>query len=106
MIGDLRHEIILQTASRASDGAGGSITTWSDFKTIWAEIKPRSALKRSFAGKLEADTTHVVTMRFLDGVSTGMQITFGKRTFQIHSILNEEERNIWLYLQCVEGTGS
>jgi SPP1 family predicted phage head-tail adaptor len=103
---ELRHQIILQQVTRTADGAGGYTQAWSDLKTVWASVRPRAGIKRSFAGKLEADTTHLISIRFLEGVTTGMRILFGARVFQIHSVLNEDERGAWLHLQAVEGTGS
>lgn len=36
----LKERITLQTSLRLDDGHGGQIITWSDLKTVWAEMKP------------------------------------------------------------------
>src|SRR4051812_18696585 len=106
MIGKMRHEIRLQSQVRTPDGAGGVTTTWSDVMTIWAQIEPKTSLKRFFADRLEQNISHVITTRFADGVDTKMRALFGSRVFQIHGVVNVEELGAWMILHAEEGTGS
>lgn len=106
MIGALRHEIALQSVTRTPDGAGGFTAAWDDTLVTWAQITPRTGLKRSFAGKLEPIITHVVLMRYQPDVTTAQRIRFGARIFQIHAVINHDELDIFLELHAVEGAGS
>ena len=65
-----------------------------------------SARERMFAGKLEANTSHRIRIRYLADVDTGMRVSFGGRILKITGIVNEDERNRFLDLICEEGAGS
>lgn len=103
MIGKLRHAITIQRVAEAADGSGGFTATWSEYATSFAEITPASARERSFGHQIEHDVTHRVTMRYQAGIVAKMRILFGSRIFQIHGVINRDERSTWLDLLCEEG---
>jgi len=101
-IGDLDHRIKLQTATRASDGAGGSTVTWSDTATVWASVEPVSGREPYVAQQLQGQVSHKVVIRYRSGVTHGMRVLFGTRTFDVQAVLNGKERNESLTLYCQE----
>lgn len=107
MIGKLRHQITIQTPTRVANETGGFTQTWAAFASnLWAEIKPASARERMFADKLQHLVTHKIRIRYYASITSKMRVSFGSRTFQIHGILNDEERGIWTDLICEEGPAS
>jgi hypothetical protein len=46
--------------------------------------------------------THKVTIRYLPGIVAKMFVNFNSRLFNIEYVMNDEERNIFLDLLCVE----
>ena len=107
MIGNLRHQITIESYASAGDGYGGATVTWSTFLgPVWSEIKPVSARERFAAGKREHNVTHKIRMRYAAGVTSEMRVVFGTRVFQIHGVINPEERNESLELAAEEGVGS
>lgn len=102
--GTLRHLVTLQTPTSAPDGDGGFTDTWTALATVWASIVPATArdLERVVAGTVQSSATHLVTIRYLAGVTTKTRIVFGSRLFSVTGVQNPEERNISLVLVCQE----
>ncbi len=105
-IAQLRHRITIQSLARTSDGQGGWTEVWTDFKTVWAQVLPKSASQRYFSQKIEQTTTHEITIRWMDGITQEMRIDFEGRKFQIHGVRRENEERWFLILDAEEGVGS
>jgi SPP1 family predicted phage head-tail adaptor len=103
-VGSLRHRVTLQTPTSAADGDGGYTDTWATLVTVWASVVPATArdLERAVAGTVQSSATHLVTIRYLAGVTTKTRVLFGTRTLQVTGVQNPEERNISLVLVCQE----
>lgn len=108
--GPLRHQVTVEQPSRTPNAIGGFTVLWTTFLTSPANISPVSGGERFFAGKLEGDVTHKVTLRYRTGVTAQMRIkyVFGgvTRYLQIRGVVNPGERNEWLELKCAEGPAS
>lgn len=102
--GSLRHRVTLQTPATAADGDGGYTDTWTALATVWASVVPATAhdLERAVAGTVQSSATHLVTIRYLAGVTTKTRVLFGTRTLQVTGVQNPDERNISLVLVCQE----
>lgn len=101
-IGDLCHRISLQTASRTSDGGGGSTVSWTTSVTVWASIEPANGREPYIANQLNGQVSHKITIRYRSGVTTGYRVLFGTRTFDVQAVLNKDERNELMTLYCLE----
>ena len=110
IIGRLRQSITIQQPTRSADGLGGYTNAWNAISgmPVYALIEPyaRKSGEKSFAGRLQHNVTHVITVRYLSTVTAEMRVSFGSRVFQVHGFTNFEERNIWTRLLCEEGTPS
>ena len=105
-LGQLRKRVTLQAETPTTDGAGGYALAWTNIATVWAEIVPVSGKKLSFAEHLEGRVTHHVTLRYQSVVTTDMRLAYNGRVFNIHAVLNFEERNRWTELLVEEGTST
>lgn len=105
-IGELRHRITFQSLSLTGDGQGGSLTSWTNFKTVWAKLKPISGRERNFAQRIEDVYTHEITIRKLDGITTTMRISFQNRIFQVKSIQPIDEERFWMKILTEEKVGT
>lgn len=100
--GLLRHEVTIQ-ANVETQAADGSVArTWSDIATVAASIEPLSGREGLLAAQINPEVTHLVKMRYRDDVNSRCRLLFGARVFQVDSVLNTQERNIELVLQCIE----
>lgn len=102
--GKLRHQVILQTMSRSSDGGGGASLTWADTETIWADINALSGEERYAAQKDTPVLSHEIIIRYRT-INPQQRIKFGSRLFDIEAVKNKDERNAMLTLECVEQVG-
>jgi SPP1 family predicted phage head-tail adaptor len=102
---DLRHRVRIEQGIVTSDGAGGRSVTWALFEETWAWIAPLTGEEKFLAEQLEDKITHTIRMRFRDGITPSMRITFEDRVFNIRAVLNPEERDWVLTLLCDEGVG-
>ncbi len=64
--------------------------------TIGGFVQPFNGVNRS------ANPTHNFTIRFITGVSVTNAIRFNGKFFDILGIINIDEQNSWLRIQCTE----
>jgi len=101
-IGELNKRLVIEDMTRTSDGAGGSDVSWSNFAIVWAKLRPRHGREKLWADAITANTGHVITIRFVDGLQTRMRFVDGARIFEITSIINVDENDQWLSCLCEE----
>lgn len=94
--GDLRHHIVIESAARTGDGAGGAVLDWQPVAEAWVAIWSRSVAE-SFAQDHTAGTaTHDIWMRYRSDVTPDMRVRFGARTFDILGAIDVDDRRRWL----------
>jgi len=98
--GELRHRGTLQRKSDSS--TWGTSGTWTTYATVWVKIEPTSGREYPEGRKIQAETTHLITMRFIHGVHPDMRFLFEGRIFKIVSAINVQERSRELMLECTE----
>jgi SPP1 family predicted phage head-tail adaptor len=104
--GDLRKRVIFQAETPTTDNAGGYALAWTDFMTVWADIKPMNGQKVFVDGHLEGHVTHHVTMRYVPGITTDLRMIYNNRLFNIRGVLNLDESNHWLQVLVEEGAAT
>lgn len=103
----LRHRITLQEPSETNDGLGGTTRSWSDVATVWAEIIPlRQGSERMFAIQQQMQVTHRVIMRYREGITADMRISYAGRAFNIRSVSDVQERKTILEIYAEEGVAT
>jgi SPP1 family predicted phage head-tail adaptor len=67
-IGPLRHRLQVQRLGTPTPDAFGALTqNWGVIATRWGRVEPLSGRELFAARQVQADVTHRVTMRYLDG---------------------------------------
>jgi SPP1 family predicted phage head-tail adaptor len=107
-IGELRKRITIEAEAQTADGAGGYALGWTTVATVWGEIKPLTGRKVYFAQHLEGRVTHQVNLRWDPDatITTDMRVNYNGRLFNIHAVINADERNHWAELLVEEGTAT
>lgn len=102
--GKLRHRITIQQDSGTTvDASGHPTASWTDVRTVWASVQPLGGLERWRANQMQAETTHLITIRYQDNITTKMRALFqGDRYLYFLDVLNLNERNIELQIQAKE----
>lgn len=99
---ELRHQIVIEQATKTDDGGGDYVPSWSTLYTPRAKVSDPKAHEKISAEKMEHTITHVVTIRYRSGIDTSMRIRFGSRYLYIKTIVNPGERNRWLVMTAEE----
>ena len=105
MIGNLRHRITLQKPVIIRDSIGQELEGWQDVATVWASIEPLSGKEYFNAQQTNSEVSTKITIRYLESITPFMRVFFHKHTYNILSVINFEERNIYLQLLCSEKVG-
>jgi SPP1 family predicted phage head-tail adaptor len=94
--GDLRHRVFLESATRTSDGAGGSTTEWSAVAEVWAAIWSRTVEEDFTLDRLAGTASHDIWIRYRSDVTPDMRFRCGARIFDILGAIDIEDRGHWL----------
>jgi len=107
-IGRFKDRITFQSESRASDGAGGAVLSWTDAGSAWARIEPIAAVEIARHRGQVAQVSHkITTARRSDIVPTAAwRIRFGSRYFNIRSIVDVGERREFWEIAADEGVAT
>ena len=99
--GQLRHRVTLE--QRATQKTRGIVTeAWGAEQVLWANVEPLAGRELERARTVVANATHKVTMRYRSSITARSRLVFDKRTLNIESVRNVDERNHELILTCVE----
>lgn len=64
MIGSMRYKLTVQQLALSADGAGGSTATWSNLKTIFAEVSVTNSGRLFIQGQEYVGTYYTITCRY------------------------------------------
>lgn len=102
--GELRSRVTIKRPVGTTSATGGVVegTPQVFASSVPAAIESALGSEALRAGGLVAGVTHLVKLRYLDGVKPWMTVTFEDRQFQILSIVDVDERHIEHQLLCAE----
>ena len=108
--GDLRHRVAIQTNTPTVDPNGGKVASWATTSTVWASVQTLTGHKLEIARQIDGEATVEVRMRYCGSggsanVTIDNRLLFGTRTFEPFLVVNENELNIMLLIQCKEKRG-
>jgi SPP1 family predicted phage head-tail adaptor len=103
-ISNLRHRVnIEKNQGTVNDGGGNKTPNWVVIATTWAEVRPSNGTEVTIAERKGQEITHNVKMRYRSDIKKdNHRINFNGRILAIEYIINKDERNIELNLQCRE----
>lgn len=94
--------IYQEIESADSSGYGEAIPTDRIFANVWVKAEPQSGREFFRASQVYPTLSHLLTIRYLDGLNTKMKVVVNGRNLNIVGITNVGERNITLRLACTE----
>ncbi len=100
--GLLQYRVEIQTQTSTSDDMGQPVISWATSQTRWAGIIPLTSREGFFAKSVRPELSHRITLRWFDGLEHGHRIKMDARIFDIASIINVDEGNHTLQVDCVE----
>ena len=105
--GKLRHSVDVYKRGKTRSASGAATTSLLLIGSRRARIRTISGGETVRGEQVQADLTHEIQMRYWEDVTTEMSLTYtdprkGDRTFEIERIINVDERNVEMLLQCKE----
>lgn len=98
----LPHRVDILTPSATTD-AGGRPSGYTPFlQNLPARVKDLAGKELADAQKIVDQVTHVVVLRYQDGLKGKMRVIFDTRTFEIQAPLNPDGRKVMHRLLCIE----
>jgi SPP1 family predicted phage head-tail adaptor len=112
-IGQLNRRITLQTRSGTLDAYGQEVNVWSNFATVWANIKPISGREKAGMATIDAMLTHRVSIRYrvefmppttVDAWRIVYPTKAGDRIFNITASQDMDEAHEYIVFDVQEGS--
>lgn len=103
-LGKLNKRIVFQKFDESgTDAIGQTKMDWVDFKRVWATFRPVVGYEADEAArKFREEKTYKATVRYRHGITSDMRILYKGRIFEIKSIVNVNEANYKLEIECKE----
>ena len=100
--GKLKHLGTIQEAAITRNAVGEETQTWSTRATGWFQILPLSGKEFIAAQQTNAEVTHSIRGRWVDGVTAKMRLLVGARVFEFLAVMNWSEENKELRIMAKE----
>jgi len=102
--GMFNKELTIQYKVYARSTLGEETLTWTTEDTIWANIRPIGSTKREYLAmqQVQADVTHMVTMRHRWGLTPDKRFKYGNRILTIQQVIDVGEHHETLVCYCKE----
>ena len=91
-IGPLRNRIVIEEKSATQDAEGGEVVTWATFATVWASMQSITGREFFAAAQINSSVTVKFGIRWLDGVTPAMRISFDSKLYNIVAVLDSDRR--------------
>lgn len=75
---------------------GWPSTDWTDFVTVWAEVKTNTGARLFNSDATQWQDKKVIGIRYRDDIKAEMRVKINGKTHEIDSLTNDDERNQWL----------
>ena len=91
-IGPLRDRITIQQKSVTRDAEGGEIVTWAVFAVVSASVQSITGREFFASAQVNSTVTTKFGIRWLDGVTTAMRISYASKLYNIVTVLDSDRR--------------
>ena len=99
----LKHRISLLEQSIVEDELGQRDQQWPESSKVWAAIKTMQGREYFEAAATQNENTVRFIVRYMDNVNPNMRIQFNGKTYDITSVINDDEANKTLTIIAKEG---
>lgn len=74
---------------------GWPSTEWTDYKTVWAEIRTQKGSRLFNADTVHMQSRKIFGIRYRKDLNPYMRIRHKNTTYEIESMTNDDENNQW-----------
>ena len=94
------HQILLQIKTITQDTEGNATETWNSWRTVWCQPLPKDGREYYRFSVNNSEITEVFRIDYIAGVNAHQQIQFKNKSFEIISVVDQDERNMELFITC------
>ena len=91
--GKLRERIVVQQATEKRNALGETTLEWATFAERWASVDGISAREFFLSGQQQTEVTHRIRLRWLQGLTGNMRVSWRGRILEIASCLEHNNRS-------------
>ena len=84
--GRLNRRCVIQQPSTAQDELGQPIPGWTDFATVWGDVRLRSGLESVKAGAVVSTVQASVRIRYRTGINAGMRVLVDSVPYEVLAV--------------------
>src|SRR5690554_4826665 len=98
--GQLTERVTFQKEVTVPDGGGGSVKTWQDVATCWAQVRPLRGSERAQFGAIQAPANYRIAIRRRTDIDESMRVVWSghPEPGQIRFIAREGTREQFVLL--------
>lgn len=102
--GPLRFRVRVDAPTESRNSVGEVEQTWSEYKTIWADIEPIRGTERLNLMQVQAtvDVKIITRANAGAGITPKMRFVYGDRIFDIDAVIDMRSRGIMREFMCKE----
>ena len=100
--GRLRNRVIIQSKSVTRNDYGEEVETWPEFDTLWGAVEPLRGDEFLEGRREGAELTTRIVIRYRDGITPEMRVSWDGHVYDIRAIIHVEERGREMHLMCRE----
>ena len=93
----------LTAGSPTQDTFGQPSESWTTFSEVWAAVEPIQGREFWAQQQVQSEVTVRIRLRYLEGVTTQMRVSYAGKIYAIESVIDPKERHAEMQLMCKEG---
>lgn len=98
--GQLTRQVTISRRDIGSDSLGQPVNTWSDFATVWADVRHQSGMEAVKAGAIVSTVKASIRIRYRTDLTAGDRVALGSTTYEIKAVMPDEQRREFTDLVC------
>ena len=102
MIGNMRHRVGLYTPETTADDLGGTVTSWTFVRALWAGIRPKALTETRENGRLAVTQSYLVAVRYRPSFPERARLVWQGRILRVIAASDPDTRGERLHLICEE----
>lgn len=91
--GRLRERVTIQQATETRNALGETVQSWATYGERWASVDGLSSREVLLQGQQQTEISHRVRMRYVDGMTNMMRLSWRGRILEITSLLEHNNRS-------------
>lgn len=100
-IGDLKHRITFKTYTSIENDMGDAISSWIDYKTVWASVTNLHGRELFQAMQVQAEYTVKFTIRYCKNINENMRIVFNGQEYNITFVDDIKYKHTYMEIQAL-----